>query len=172
MDVVRLRVRYNETDQMGITYHGKYLDWFVIGRTELLRTLGLPYSELERNGLLLPVLEANCRYLGPTRYDDVVQLETSITELRRTRMTFRYEVWSLPSNLTSCASESEDAVGDEPDRARPVLVTSGETKHVFVDAEQRPIDVRKRFPDVWRVLEPLAGRLRLAVGDHVVAESP
>src|SRR5690625_2393373 len=58
-DVVRLRVRYSETDQMGITYHGRYMDWFVIGRTELLRTIGLPYARLERSGLLLPVLEMN-----------------------------------------------------------------------------------------------------------------
>src|SRR5690625_1547853 len=98
-DVVRLRVRYSETDQMGITYHGRYMDWFVIGRTELLRTVGLPYARLEKSGLLLPVLEMNCQYLGATRYDDIVQLETTLTEVGRTRMAFRYEVWRLPPTV-------------------------------------------------------------------------
>lgn len=165
--VVRLRVRYSEGDQMGITYHARYLDWFAIGRTELLRELGLPYAQLERDGLLLPVLEVNCRYLGATRYDDIVQLETTLTEVGRTRMAFRYEAWLLPPGGDACA-------GDEPLAEKPVLVTVGETRHVFVDSAHRPFDVRKRFPQVWEVLEPLAERLRRrgsAAGDYVVAQS-
>src|SRR5690606_42047713 len=77
---------------MGITYHARYLDWFVIGRTELLRDAGLPYAGLERAGLLLPVLEARCRYLAATRYDDTVCIETTLLHVTRTRMSFAYRV--------------------------------------------------------------------------------
>lgn len=164
---VRLRVRYDESDQMGITYHARYLDWFVIGRTELLRTLGLPYARLERDGLLLPVLEAHCRYLAATRYDDVVEVRTELTGIRRTRLTFSYEVW-LRSTMSDGAG-GEEAVPLEK-AADAVLVTTGETKHVFVDASQRPVDVRKRFPSVWEILSPLAQRLRSPVGDDIVTE--
>ena len=91
----RLRVRYDECDSMGITYHARYLDWFVIGRTELLRGAGLPYAGLERAGLLLPVLEARCRYLASTRYDDTVCIETTLLNVTRTWMSFAYRVfWS------------------------------------------------------------------------------
>lgn len=184
-DVIRLRVRYSEGDQMGITYHARYLDWFVIGRTELLRSLGLPYAELERQGLLLPVLEVNCRYLGATRYDDVVQLETTLTEVGRTRMAFRYEAWLLPPGQAVCGASGSPprrgadsllVAGSRPISAagaetaagpraaggteKPVLVTVGETRHVFVDEQHRPFDVRKRFPQVWELLEPLALRIR------------
>lgn len=165
-DTVRFRVRYDESDQMGITYHARYLDWFVIGRTELLRTLGLPYARLEQDGLLLPVLEAHCRYLAATRYDDVVEVKTELTAIGRTRLTFSYEVW--------CRSTTSDGAGSVPieKEADAVLVTTGETKHVFVDKSQRPVDVRKRFPRVWETLSPLARRLQSAVGDDVVTEGP
>lgn len=135
--VQHFRVRYNEGDSMGVTYHGNYFDWFVIGRTELLRDVGLPYAELERGGLLLPVLDATCRYIVSTRYDDAIRLETELTGLTRTRMSFAYRVFL----------ETE---------ADSVLAAEGETKHVFVDARHRPVDIKKRFPDVWAMLEPFA----------------
>lgn len=144
-DTVRLRVRYDENDQMGITYHARYLDWFVIGRTELLRSIGLPYARLEREGLLLPVLEVTCRYHSSTRYDDVVQLQTTLTQVKRTRVTFCYEVRLLAE--------------DKPDENESALVTTGETKHAFVAADHRPIDVRRHYPEVWRRLAPLAAVL-------------
>lgn len=143
-DSVRLRVRYDENDQMGITYHARYLDWFVIGRTELLRSIGLPYARLEREGLLLPVLEVTCRYHSSTRYDDVVQLQTTLTQVQRTRVAFCYEVRLLAE--------------DEPEN-ESALVTTGETKHAFVAADHHPIDVRRHYPEVWRRLAPLAAAL-------------
>lgn len=147
----RLRVRYDECDSMGITYHARYLDWFVIGRTELLRDLGVPYSELERSGLLLPVLEARCRYHASTAYDDWITLQTQLLRVTRTRMEFGYRV---------CLERSDSAPMSDDPRRRLVLAAEGETAHAFIDAGHRPVDVKKRFPEVWAKLEPLAAALR------------
>lgn len=156
----RLRVRYDECDSMGITYHARYLDWFVIGRTELLRDVGLPYAELERAGLLLPVLEARCRYVASTRYDDWIHLETRLLQVSRTRVTFGYRVWRLPDAAGGEAGAVSSAVGGE--QAAPMLAAEGETSHAFIDAGHRPIDIKKHFPEVWSKLEPLADLLRAA----------
>ncbi len=72
------RVIYGDTDNMGIAYYANYLRWFEIGRTELLRAWGMPYSEIEPRGLLLPVAEAQCRYLAPAKYDDILTIEAAL----------------------------------------------------------------------------------------------
>lgn len=74
-----VRVRYADTDKMGVVYNGNYLMYFEIGRTELLRSIGLPYVDLEREGYLLPVREAHVEYKAPARYDDLLSIETSYT---------------------------------------------------------------------------------------------
>ncbi|MCI0340064.1 MAG: YbgC/FadM family acyl-CoA thioesterase, partial [Planctomycetales bacterium] len=86
------RVRYQETDQMGVVYHGNYLLYFEMGRTELLRELGLPYSDLEREGIRLAVTEATARYHAPARYDDRIKIRTRLAEVGRARIAFAYEV--------------------------------------------------------------------------------
>jgi acyl-CoA thioester hydrolase len=87
-----LRVRYAETDQMGVVYHSNYLIWCEIGRTDYIRALGTPYAELERNGVALAVSEASLRCHAPARYDDVVRVETSLTEVRSRTVTFDYVI--------------------------------------------------------------------------------
>lgn len=87
-----LRVRYGETDQMGVAYHGDYFAWFDLGRTELLRARGLPYAELEKTGVRLTVTEAGCRYLAPARYDDTLRVRTELVAVRGVRLEFRYGV--------------------------------------------------------------------------------
>lgn len=86
-----IRVRYAETDMMSIAYHGSYLPWLEIGRTELLRANGFPYADLERAGYRLPVLEIGLSYKRPARYDDVVTIETTLREkpVLRIRMEYR-----------------------------------------------------------------------------------
>lgn len=167
----RLQVRYDECDSMGITYHANYLDWFVIGRTELLRDFGLPYAELERSGLLLPVLEARCRYHSSTTYDDRILLKTQLLRVTRTRMEFRYDVFVERSSRTGAvggseprASSAQQTNGKPGDQSADscILAAEGETSHAFIDDRHRPVDVKKRFPEVWAKLEPLAASLRKA----------
>ena len=84
------RVRYSETDQMGVVYHAEYLVWCEVGRTDYIRSLGLPYAELERRGTALAVAEASIRYHSPARYDDLIRVETSLVEVRSRAITFDY----------------------------------------------------------------------------------
>jgi acyl-CoA thioester hydrolase len=84
------RVRYSETDQMGVVYHTNYLVWCEIGRTDFIRTTGLTYAELERRGVLLAVAEANIRYHAAARYDDLIRVDTTLAAIRSRAVTFDY----------------------------------------------------------------------------------
>lgn len=88
--VSELRVRYSETDQMGVVYHAEYLVWCEVGRTDFIRAHGLPYSELERRGTVLAVAEATIRYHAPARYDDLIRIETHLSDVRSRAITFDY----------------------------------------------------------------------------------
>lgn len=92
-DVVKVRITYADTDAMGVVYHANYLKWFEIGRTELLRKMGIVYAELEKTGCNLPLTEVNCQYLAPARYDDILLVETGIDYLKRSNMKFEYIIW-------------------------------------------------------------------------------
>ena len=94
---VEFRVRYAETDQMGVVYHSEYLVWCEMGRTEYIRALGLPYAEMERRGALLAVADASLRYHGSARYDDMIRVETTVTEVRSRAVVFEYLIRHLPS---------------------------------------------------------------------------
>lgn len=88
---LELRVRYAESDQMGVVYHANYLVWCEMGRTELIRQLtGTSYADLERAGVALAVSEANVRYHGSARYDDLVRVRTTLAEARSRSVTFEY----------------------------------------------------------------------------------
>ena len=112
-----IRVRYAKTDQMGIVYYANYLVWFEIGRVELLRSLGLAYSQLEKDHqCILPVVEASCRYRSPARYDDQILIETRPSLLRSSVLKFAYRI----------LRKGHD--GEEPK-----LLAEGETVHVVCD---------------------------------------
>lgn len=87
-----IRVRYGETDKMGVAHHSSYLLWFELGRTGLLREVGFAYRDLEASGMMLPVMEYNCRFFRGAEYDDAVVVETAVTELRSRTVTFHYRV--------------------------------------------------------------------------------
>ena len=89
----QIRVRYADTDQMKVVYHGKYLEYFEVGRAALIRSLGLPYSELETRGILLPVIEAFAKYRKPARYDDLLSIEAIISELPKATLKIDYQVF-------------------------------------------------------------------------------
>ena len=86
-----VRVRYAETDQMGVVYHSHFFVWFEIGRVELLRSLGFSYQGMESDGYHLPVVEVRCRYKAPALYDDMLVIRTRMLNLRPSLITFGYE---------------------------------------------------------------------------------
>jgi acyl-CoA thioester hydrolase len=95
-----VRVRYAETDQMGVVYHSNYLVWCEIGRTDFIRSLGgMTYAELERQGTALAVVEAHVRYIKPARYDDVVHVTTRVTEVRSRVVRFDYDITVVGGSL-------------------------------------------------------------------------
>ncbi|CAN5371267.1 hypothetical protein BH24GEM3_BH24GEM3_12750 [soil metagenome] len=89
---IEFRVRYAETDQMGVVYHANYLIWCEIGRTELLRTLGTSYADIERGGVMLAVADASLRFHASARYDNLIRVETWLEAVRSRTVTFRYRI--------------------------------------------------------------------------------
>jgi acyl-CoA thioester hydrolase len=121
-----VRVRYQETDNMGVVYYANYLVWFEVARTEYLRSLGIAYTELERKGFYLMVAGVSCKYKSPARYDDIVRLQTWVSDIKNSSMKFEYKLF----------------VGDRP-------VATGDSVHVFTNKSARPVrvpeEVRKLF---------------------------
>jgi len=93
-----LRPRYADTDQMGIIHHAKYFEYFEIARTELLRSLGLPYSELECEGYLLPLLDCYAKYIKPIKYDQLIRIETKLENFQGARIHLSYKIFSEETN--------------------------------------------------------------------------
>jgi acyl-CoA thioester hydrolase len=123
-----LRVRYAETDKMGVVYHANYLIWFEIGRTEFCRARGFSYRDMEENeDAFLVVVESYCRFKAPAYYDDVLRVRTHITELRRRSLRFGYEI----------VRESDGTV-----------IAEGETGHVVTDANGRVRSMPPRFAEM------------------------
>jgi acyl-CoA thioester hydrolase len=96
---VDIRIIYADTDAMGIVYHTNYIRWFEIGRTELMRELGVVYADLERDGYCLPVTQIYCHYLAPARYDECIRVETAIHYFRRASIRFDYEIRHAIGNV-------------------------------------------------------------------------
>ena len=95
---LELRVRYSETDQMGVVYHANYLVWCELGRTEHIRALGTTYQDIERAGVRLAVAEASLRYHAPARYDDVIRVETTLETVRSRHLDFSYLITLAATN--------------------------------------------------------------------------
>ena len=88
-----VRVRYPETDRMGVSYYANYLFWFEAARTEYFRAIGLAYTEFEKQGIFLPAAEAHCRYIAPSSYDDLLTIRTAVSHLKHGSMRFEYQVF-------------------------------------------------------------------------------
>lgn len=114
----RTRVRYQETDQMGVVYHSNYLVYFELGRTEFLRELGLSYRELEDRGIFLAVTEAEARFRSSARYDEVLRIRTRILEVGKASIRFGYEVVRLADGGTCAEGSTEIACLDEARKPR------------------------------------------------------
>jgi len=115
----RLRVRYKETDQMGIAHHANYIVWFEIGRTDLCRATGFPYNEIESRGYILVVTDIQCRYRIPYRYDEEVLVRTTVAELASRSIKFAYELYDT-RRVTLHANGSSSHLWLEEKTRRPV----------------------------------------------------
>jgi acyl-CoA thioester hydrolase len=123
----RIRVRYAETDQMGVVYYANFFVWFEVGRVELLRQLGFHYKQMELDdNCHFPVVEASCRYRSPAHYDDDLVLETRVLELRRTVLKFGYRVL-------------------RPEKDGSKLLAEGETTHFTVDRSMRAVRLPQKY---------------------------
>lgn len=127
----RVRVRYQETDQMGVVYHANYLVWFEIGRTDFIREFGLSYSQLEQMGLLLPVLDIHCKYKQSAKYEDEIVIRTSLVEMKGVRITFQYQVIREADEL---------------------LLAEGSSQHAFASPELKPINLKVKMPQLHQLL--------------------
>ena len=111
---IEVRVRYGETDRMGVVYHANYLVWCEIGRTEYIRTRGMSYASMEAAGVLLAVADASLRYHAPARYDDLVRVETTLTGVRSRTVSFDYLITHAESGAR-LVSASTTLVSMDPD---------------------------------------------------------
>jgi acyl-CoA thioester hydrolase len=124
-----LRVRYQETDQMGVVYHANYVNWFEIGRTELIRSMGMTYRSIEEMGLLLPVIDLQMQFRTPAKYDDFITIRTQIAEYSNIRIQFNSEI----------VREGQ-------------LLVSGSTKHVWLNSEWKPTRIDRAAPELYALI--------------------
>lgn len=128
-----ITARYAETDQMGIIHHSVYPVWYEAARTEFIKTAGITYSQLEKDGVRLPLSEIGSRYISPVRYEDKVIIETRVTKISCAKITFGYRV-ILDGNV----------------------VNEGFTSHGFVSSKTfRPINIKKTLPDFYEKLKSI-----------------
>ncbi len=120
------RVRYGDTDKMGFVYHANYFRWFEVGRSEMFRSMGIPYKSIESKGFFLPLSEMHCKFNAPSQYDDILVIETSLDLHYRAGMKFDYQIFSEN--------------GDK-------LFVSGYTKHACVDSGGRVVRPPKFLMD-------------------------
>lgn len=127
----RFRVRYAETDQMGVVYHANYIPWFEMARTELCAARGVRYKEIEANDdLLLTVVEVQCRYHAPARYDDEIVSEARLKHSHPRMIVFTYEIRNAATSQ---------------------LLVTGETKHVFITRGGRPVKVPQKYYELFGI---------------------
>ena len=120
-----IRVRYQETDNMGVVYYANYFVWLEIARTEYFRSLGVSYKDLETKGMYLMVVSAGCSYKAPAKYDDVVRIQTWMPELKNSSLKFAHKLF----------------VGNK-------LIATGDSVHVFTNKIGRPIRIPQEIKDL------------------------
>ncbi|WP_130863130.1 acyl-CoA thioesterase [Bacilliculturomica massiliensis] len=120
-----IRVPYADTDAMGVVYHMNYIKYFEVGRGEMMRGLGFPYREMEKEGMMLPVIECACKYKTPAVYDDVLEIRSILTEVKSASIRVDYEI-----------RRKEDGV----------LLVTGMTRHAVTDKSMKPVRLKTHFP--------------------------
>lgn len=134
----RIRVRYAETDKMGVAYNGHYLAWFEVGRTELLRNFGLTYEKLERSGYHFPLNEAGIKYLKPALYDDIITIISTVPQKPGVRVRIEYDVMRDGEKIAT-----------------------GFTEHAVTDKNLRPVkpskEIREKLLKIWEMSQKADG---------------
>ena len=132
----KIQVRYVETDQMGIVHHSGYFPWFEVGRTEFFKQTGLSYDEIERSGVLLPLVDCYCKFIYSAKYGDEVWIEVNLESVSVAKCKFTY-------NIIRAQDEK--------------LLATGYTQHGFTTDKFKPINLKKSFPDIYELLCELRG---------------
>ena len=127
----KVRVRYAETDQMGVVYHANYLVWFEVGRVEFIRQTGLDYATMEREGALIAVVDVSARYKAPARYDEELLVRTTLAGFRGSIVKFRYAILRA---------------------ADEALLCEGETTHIVVGRDMKKRDLPEKYAHRFREL--------------------
>jgi len=130
-----VRVRYADTDAMGVVYHANYLVWFEVGRNELMRAWGLPYIEFERQGIMVPVVEGQVKWRYPARYDDLLHVEARVESISPAKITFAYRIVRAEDGKLCC---------------------EGTTVHGFITREGRPVALPKVAPALYEAFRSRA----------------
>ena len=131
-----VRIMFADTDCMGIVYHTNYIKFFEIGRTEYLRSIGHPYTELEKDGVWLPVSSVYCEYKAPARYDDLLTVVTRLKEFKGATLVLEYEIYRKETGE---------------------LLVTGNTKHPITDTDLKPVRLRNVNPGLYEKLKESMG---------------
>lgn len=124
----KIKVRYVETDKMGVVHHSNYYAWFELARSDYIAAAGFTYKYMEARGIMIPVLEASCKYIASAHYDDDLIIQTRVKEISGAKVIFTYKV----------SKEKENK-----------LIAEGTTKHAFVNPQFKIINLKKTHPDLW-----------------------
>ena len=134
----KIDVRYGETDKMGIVYHSRYFDWFEVARSEYLKSFNMTYSEVENAGVLMPVVDCFCRFKSSAVYGDTVTVETEATYLGVAKCRFDYKVYNGENRL----------------------LAEGYTVSGFVGIDFKPLNLKKKFPQIYEIFEKMRGDIQ------------
>lgn len=130
----RFPVRYAETDQMGIVHHSVYPVWFECGRTDFIKQYGISYDELERLGLMLPLIRLSCEYKNPVKYGDSVLVKTRLIRATKARLILGYEIYAENNDL---------------------FCGEGSTEHAWTGVNLKPVNISKHKPEIFKKLLPM-----------------
>ncbi len=132
----KIQVRYCETDRMGVVHHSRYFPWFEVGRTEFFKQTGISYDAIEKQGVLLPLVDCYCKFIQGAVYGDEIYIAVSLESLGVAKCKFAYEIL-----------RAEDEA----------LLATGYTTHGFTTPDFQPVNIKKKFPELYELLDGLRG---------------
>ncbi|MBP2031706.1 acyl-CoA thioester hydrolase [Clostridium algifaecis] len=129
-----IKVRYAETDRMGIVHHSNYYVWFEEARGDFIEKINITYKEVEDMGIMMPIMETHCKYMRASKYGDIIEIKTSIKELTPVKILFDYRVINKKSGE---------------------LLAKGGTTQTFINNDFKIINMEKKYPEIWKKFQTL-----------------